>query len=149
MRPLVLTCLVLVLVPAGCGGSDGRRAPADAGDVIRGWAEDVREGHFAAATRRFALPATVGNGGPATTLRTAAEVDDFNRGLACGAVVTATRPIAGGRTLATFRLTERAGPVPSCGTGVGREAQVTVRVRDGRITEWLRVGDAPPGSVEV
>jgi hypothetical protein len=149
MRPLVLTCLVPVLALAGCGGSGGDRAPADAGAVIRGWAEDVRAGRFAAANRRFALPATVANGGPAITLRTAAEVDAFNRGLACGAVVTATRAIDGGRTLATFRLTERAGPVASCGTGVGHEARVTFRVRDGRITEWLRAGDAPPGSVEV
>jgi hypothetical protein len=143
MRPLVLTSLLLVLV--GCGGDS---APTDAGDVIRGWAADVREGRFDAAGQRFAVPATVANGGPAITLRTAAQVEEFNRGLTCGAVVTATRGIDGGRTLATFRLTERAGPVATCGTGVGHEAQVTFRVRDGRIIEWLRVGDAPPGSVE-
>lgn len=146
MRPSALLCPLVLL--AGCGGSGD--APARTpGQVIRGWAADVREGRYADANARFALPSVIANGGPTVTLRTRQEVDDFNRGLTCGAVVTDVRGISGGRILATFRLTEKAGPVATCGTGVGHEAQVTFRVRDGRIVEWLRVGDAPPGSVEV
>ena len=150
MRPTALPLLLLVLAAAGCGGGKDREgAGQDAGAVIRGWADDLRAGHYADANRRFAVPATVSNGTPPFTLRSAREVDAFNRGLTCGAVVTATERISGGRTLATFRLTEPAGGTASCGTGVGQRAQVTVRVRDGRIVEWLRVGDPPPGSTEV
>jgi hypothetical protein len=142
-----IASLWLAAALAGCGAGHREHAPTAAA-VIRGWADDLRHGRFDAANRRFALPSRVDNGGATITLRTLREVDDFDRGLTCGAVVTDTRAISGGRILATFRLTERAGPRPMCGTGVGHLAQVTFRIRGGRIVEWLRVGDAPPGSVE-
>lgn len=147
-----LTALLAALVLAGCGGSgasEGAAGARDAGAVIRGWAADVREGRFAEANARFALPAVIANGGPEITVDSTAEVDAFNRGLTCGAVVTDTRAIDGGRVLATFRLTEREGAASACGTGVGQRAQVTFRIEDGRIVEWRRAGDPPPGSVEV
>jgi hypothetical protein len=151
VRPLVLTLALILPAAAGCGGGHKapRQAPRDAGGVIRAWADDLRAGRYDAANRRFAVPATVANGGPPMQLRTARQVDAFDRGFPCGAVVTDARRISGGRILTTFRLTDLAGHVGSCGSGAGHQAQVTFRVRGGRITEWLRVGDAPPGSTEV
>lgn len=157
-RSPVLVAIGAAAVLAGCGGgSGGKDTPArsvakPAGtDVIAGWADDIRHGRWTAAAGRFALPATVANGSPEIVLRTRTQAEQFGQSLACGAVVTGTRAAAGGRLVATFRLTERAGGIPSCGQGTGATAEVLVRIRDGHIAEWLRVVDGPgaAGGTEV
>ena len=42
--------------------------------------------------------------------------------------------------IVTFTLIERPGK-GSCGTGAGQTARTAFRVRDGLITDWLRVPD--------
>ena len=64
----------------------------------------------------------------------------FNRTLPCGAKLIGTEPAAHGFLIATFRLTERPGR-GECGSGTGETARTAFRVRGGRITDWLRVGD--------
>ena len=39
-------------------------------------------------------------------------------------------------------LTERPGP-GTCGSGTGATARTAFRVKDGKITDWLRVQDLP------
>ena len=114
-------------------------APGSA--VVRAWADHLRAGRYDRADALFALPATVANGTAPLTLRTRAQVALFDRSLTCAARVIATRRARGGRLLATFVLLEHHGPVASCGSGVGHTAQVLLRVRGGRIREWLRVAD--------
>jgi hypothetical protein len=88
------------------------------------------------------VPATVANGTPRARLETRAAVEAFNRSLPCGAFVTGAEELSGGYLRVDFRLT----PGPGCG---GADAEVTFRIVDGRITEWLReaVGP-PPGTTE-
>lgn len=154
MRPSRLALCVLTAVAlAGCGdGDDGPRLglqqtapPQDSAAVIRAWADAVREGDIEAANELFAVPATVANGGPKVRLRQRAGVDAFNRSLPCGARVLNTQAASGGYTLATFELVEGSGGTPCEG-----EAEVSFRIEDGRITEWLREATGPPpGSTEI
>jgi hypothetical protein len=117
---------------------------AGAEDVIRAWADTLRRGDVAGAAGYFALPSTVSNGTPPLKLRTREEVEFFNRTLPCGAVVIATEDAPHGFVIATFRLTERPGK-GRCGSGTGATARTALLVRDGHITDWLRV---PDGGVE-
>src|SRR4051794_4547276 len=132
------SCLALAaaLALAGCGSA---RPPSDV-DVVRGWTDALRAGHIAAADGFFALPVVISNGGPPLRLRSLPEVDFFDRTLPCGAVVIGTRRV-GQRLVATFRLTNRAGPGAGCGSGVGGTAEVAFVVRDGHIAEWIRLVD--------
>ncbi len=82
------------------------------------------------------------NGPPPIELRTRAAVIAFNRALPCGAKLIDTEPAPRGFFIATFRLTERPGE-GNCGSGTGETARTAFRVRDGQITEWLRVQDIP------
>ena len=134
--------------PPATSGADPRPTPtprpvdeAPGSAVVRAWADHLRAGRYDRADALFALPATVANGTAPLTLRTRAQVALFDRSLTCAARVTATRRARGGRLLATFVLLEHHGPVASCGSGVGHTAQVLLRVRGGRIREWLRVAD--------
>ena len=131
-RGLVIAVLTAIAL-AGCGGGTDDR------DVVKAWADAVRDGRFDDADALFALPATVANGGRALRFTHRYEVDFFNRTLPCGAVLRGTRKARGGRLVATFELTERKGPGANCGTGTGHEAQVRFLVREGRIVEWVRV----------
>jgi SnoaL-like domain len=124
---------------AGCGGGHGG-TPPDA-KVIRRWADTLRAGHVDAAARLFALPVTVANGTQPERLTTTDQVRAFNDSLPCGARLLRTRR-KGRYTVATFRLTERAGG--DCGGGVGETASTAFRLRDGKIVEWLRVPSAQP-----
>ena len=152
MRRLVVIAIALAAAGCGGGGSGARtEEPRGGARVIRAWADDVRAGRYEQARKRFALPAVVANGHPPVRLSSPAQIDQFNRSLPCGAVLTGTQAVEGGRLVASFRLTDLAGRRGSCGSGAGNPAQVTFRVRDGRIVEWLRVGEGPPppGSVRV
>jgi hypothetical protein len=120
------------------------KAAGSAGaSVIRGWADALRHGHIAAASRYFALPTLVANGTGPIELRTRADVRFFNETLPCGAVLIQTGPGAHGTIIATFRLTERPGP-GTCGSGVGQTARTAFRIRGGLIVGWVRVADAAP-----
>jgi len=152
---------------AGCGAGHGSQAaskqaqrsattPAPAARppaaattptlVVRAWSDALRRGDVRAATRYFAVPSRVANGGPPVRLRTRSAVRFFNETLPCGARVIASTPATHGFIIVTFVLTERPGG-GGCGTGVGKTARTAFRVRDGRITDWLRVQDLPPGPV--
>ncbi|MBJ7519649.1 MAG: hypothetical protein JHC84_08140 [Solirubrobacteraceae bacterium] len=132
--------LVLVLLAAtlvGCGGGDQQPE-----DVIRGWADTLRAGDVDAAADRFAVPSRVANGGPPERLTTRAAVRSFNAALPCGARLEGTQEDDDGFVIATFRLTARRGGT-DCGEGRGAIARVAIRVRDGKITDWLRADDRP------
>jgi hypothetical protein len=161
----VFVAVVLAAAIGGCGGSDrdattpgvkrsapppaptespavastpsGTRAPAEQVRVIRRWADLLRHGHVAAASRLFALPAVVANPGPRFQLGTRAEIQFFNRTLPCGGRLVDTE-LRGRYVVATFVLTERPGGL-GCGSGVGHKAQTAFLIRGHRIAEWLRV----------
>ncbi|HKG40388.1 MAG TPA: hypothetical protein VKB25_15475 [Conexibacter sp.] len=158
-RLLLLVALALAL--GACGGGGGRGGAVESGTgarppatttpsavdsaqarVVRAWADALRHGHVAAAAAYFALPAVVANGSRPLRLATRATVRVFNRSLPCGARLIATEPTPHRFLVATFRLTERPG-AGECGSGTGRLARVAIRVRDGRITYWLRIEDVP------
>jgi hypothetical protein len=173
--PAVLLA-ALALLTAGCGGGGGggddgptgaARPSATAGagepavpapgttpeagaeDVVRAWADTLRRGDVEAAAGYFAVPATVSNGTPPLRLETREEVELFNRALPCGAQVIATEQAPHGFVIATFRLTERPGE-GRCGSGTGATARTALLVRDGHITNWLRIpGDGAAGDEEL
>ena len=144
------------LALAGCGGGDddgGRNGltntrpsgDAQGEEVVRAWADAVREGDIEAANELFAVPATIANGGPKVRLDNRAGINAFNESLPCGAQVVDTQAASGGYVRVTFRLVEGAGGTPCSG-----EAEVSFRIEDGRITEWLReAAGPPPGSTEI
>jgi hypothetical protein len=141
---------VLALGLGGCGsGGDGERRPPpsdptrDEVAVIQGWADALRAGHVAEASDFFAVPALVSNPAPLLRLPSRAAVEDFNRGLPCGAELVGTERGAHALVIATFRLTERPGR-GSCGTGTGALARTAFLIRGRRIVQWLRVADPPP-----
>ena len=163
-RAPIVAVLALAVAACGGGGDDGpRRAatpapsasatptatpdevaapdPADVA-VVRDWADTLRHGRARAAARYFAVPSVVANGTAPLKLESRAAAEFFNRTLPCGARLLDTEPAARGFFIATFRLTERPGP-GRCGSGTGGTARTAFRVRDGRITEWLRVQDIP------
>ncbi len=129
---------------AGCGDGGGGGEPKEPEGVavVRAWTEAVRANDYAEANDLFAVPATVANGTPRIELESSAEIDDFNRSLPCGAFVTGAEQLADDYLRVAFKLTDG----PGCD---GAEAEVTIRVIDGHITEWLReaVGP-PPGTTE-
>jgi hypothetical protein len=166
MRTLALaTALIAVIALAGCGGNDGppkfsgttttfSPAPAPqiqagvdkaAVRVVRNWADTLRRGKVEAAARFFAVPSLIANGGPPAKVTTRAGIVDFNRGLPCGARLVRADRAPHGFVIATFVLTERPGP-GTCGSGGGGTARTAFRVRDGHITDWLRVQDLPPAA---
>jgi hypothetical protein len=136
-------------VLSGCGSSSkdtGSALPgnadADAVNVIRQWADELRAGDVSAASDRFSIPSVVQNGTPALTLTNRSQVEIFNQSLPCGAKLTAASR-SGRFTIATFVLTERPGP-GECGGGVGEAAKTAFVIHNGHITEWRRVVDSEP-----
>jgi len=144
---------------AGCGGKDKAHAttatapavPApvvapgvsrDAANIVRRWADTLRRGDVEAAAKFFAVPSFVANGGPPAHLTTHAAILGFNRSLPCGARLVRADRAHHGFVIATFVLTERPGP-GTCGSGTGATARTAFRVKNGRITDWLRVQDLP------
>ena len=130
---------LLIAALAGCGAS--RPATSTKAGVIRAWTDAVRERHYARAAALFALASTITNG-VTVRARKRADVDVFNRSLACGAVLKGTRPAGDGRVRATFRLV--AGPGGPC----SGDAHVTFRIQRGHITEWVREDTAPPAGTQ-
>jgi hypothetical protein len=155
--------ILLALAVAGCfGGGDEQRpraatptptrATPPAGAVtqseratIRGWVDALRGGDVEAASRYFALPATVANGTGPIQLRTQRAVRFFNETLPCGALLVATERAERGFVVATFRLTERPG-AGECGSGTGHRAYTAFLIRDGKIVQWIRVAGAGEGA---
>jgi hypothetical protein len=142
-----------VIALSGCGSSGpdkedsttigGGADPATV-QVIKGWADELRAGDVAAASKRFAIPSVIQNGTPPLRLTSRGQVEAFNRSLPCGA--TLTEAVAVDRfTIATFKLTERPGP-GECGKGVGETAKTAFVVRRGLITQWRRVVDTGEGT---
>ena len=115
--------------------------PADV-RIVRAWADTLRRGDIRGAARYFALPSVVANGTAPIKLKTRKHARFFNRALPCGVKLIDTEPAAHGFFIATFRLTERPGK-GKCGAGTGETARTAFRVRDGHITDWLRVEDLP------
>jgi hypothetical protein len=107
--------------------------------VIRGWAEAVRRGNVEAATRYFAVPATVQNG-PTVVMRRK-KLRMFNRTLRCGAKLTRWQRAPHRFVVATFKLTDRRGG--KCDATPGTLAAVAFLIRHRHIEQWLRV-NVPP-----
>jgi len=135
---------------SGCGSSGEKSTTVRGGadpatvQVIKGWADDLRAGDVAAASKRFAIPSVVQNGTPPLQLTTRSQVEAFNRSLPCGAKLTDA--VAVDRfTIATFVLTERPGP-GECGNGVGETAKTAFVIRRGLITQWRRVVESNQGT---
>lgn len=134
-RRVLLVILVAALAP-GCGGDPQPE------DVIRTWADTLRAGDVDGAADQFAVPSRVANGTAPERLTTRAAVESFNASLPCGARLQGTQDREDGFVVATFRLTARRGGT-DCGDGRGAIARVAIRVRDGKITDWVRVDDSP------
>jgi hypothetical protein len=154
MRIAVLVALTAAAL-AGCGGDHAQKLPTNSQAppqapkvralpanprevaVIRQWSDTLRAGHVNAASSLFHVPAIAQNGGPELPLKSLTDVRIFNSSLPCGAVLLDARRVAGGYTLAVFRLTER--PGGNCGTGTGQRAAAAFRFNGDLITDWRRV----------
>jgi limonene-1,2-epoxide hydrolase len=160
IRPVRATSILAALgataiLAAGCGGGhhDAPRTsatapppsapagPPSAVQVIRRWADTLRRGDVAGASRQFALPTTVqiDPAQPAVRLTRRAQVQTFNRLLPCGATLIRTER-RGAYVEALFRLVNR--PGATC-DGPGATARTAFRVRAGAIVEWRRRLDEP------
>ena len=167
LAPLALVALTLAAL-AGCGdGSDSdsstsalpdategtdppaappREAPGDADPeavaVIGAWVDALRSGDVEAAADYFAIPSVAENGPLLAQIDSRDDAVQFNESLPCGARLIRAES-TGEFTTATFRLTERPG-AGRCGPGAGETAETAFVIRDGRIVEWRRVGEAAP-----
>ena len=136
----------------GCGSSSKPdqattiRGDADphAVQVIEKWADELRAGDVASASKRFAVPSVVQNGTAPLELTDRQQVVAFNSSLPCGAKLTDAVP-SGRFVIATFVLTERPG-FGECGNGVGETAKTAFVIQGGLITEWRRVVDIDRGT---
>jgi hypothetical protein len=150
VRAIAVLAALCVIALSGCGSSSGEDttvpggADADAVQVIKRWADELRAGDVIAASERFAIPSVVQNGFPPLRLTDRREVEAFNRSLPCGAKLTEATS-SGKFTIATFELTERPGP-GECGNGVGESAKTAFVIREGLITQWRRVVDIDQGA---
>jgi hypothetical protein len=152
-----LLTVALSAVLAGCGGGSfgdatvepalkaagvpGGANPADV-KVIQDWVAALDRNDISAAAGYFAIPSVAENG-LLIRIRDPHDAELFNSSLPCGARVV--RAVAAGKFItATFRLDERPGP-GVCGAGTGGKARTSFVIRDGKITEWRRVGAAGPG----
>ncbi|CAN5542030.1 hypothetical protein BH10ACT11_BH10ACT11_17700 [soil metagenome] len=146
--------LALSFALSACGGSDSSSTDPDTGEpaaivddadpdavaVIDNWAKALTDGDTEKAAGYFAIPSTAENGPILIKIRNAGRAEFFNESLPCGAVLT--KAVTEGEfTTATFKLTDR--PGGNCGDGAGGMAQTSFVIKDGKITDWRRVGDQP------
>jgi hypothetical protein len=109
--------------------------------IIRGWSDELRAGHVAAASRYFTTPSVVSNAGADAMLSSPADVQQFNKTLPCGAKLVKTRRSAAHFVIGTFELTQR--PGADCGAGTGQLAEVAFLIQRHHIAQWVRVPDPP------
>ena len=129
--------LLSLLVPKGGPTEPG--GPADREDravVKRGLAARTT-GDIEAAADAFADGTLVQNLRPPMRLADRADRLEFNAGFPCGAEIVDASSVKG-YLVVTYRLTDR---VDSPCDGPGGRAAGTIRVKDGRITEWYRLPD--------
>src|SRR5919201_5636660 len=71
----------------------GRPVTADEKRVIKGWSDELRNGHVNAASRYFTIPSLVSNDptGGANRLSSFSDVQAFNATFSCGAMLIRTR----------------------------------------------------------
>jgi hypothetical protein len=120
----------------------GGPVTSDEKRVIRGWADQLRHGHVAAASRYFTIPSVVSNTGiDIATLSTRADVKEFNNGFPCGAKLVKVRRSVEHFVIGTFTLTER--PGKTC-DGTGHLAEVAFLIHRHRIQQWVRAPNPEP-----
>jgi len=161
---LLALFLASAFILAACGGSASRPAPGRATSgpastkptsratdtsavrVIRSWSDSLRSGDLDRASRYFALPSVIQNGGSPVRLSTTAQVRAFNLLLPCGARLVRTQA-AGRYTLAEFVLTQRTGVGGGKCDGTGAKGATAFRITRGKILEWRRIAGLPaPGT---
>ena len=125
-------CLVVVLLVAGCGGSDGPE------EVLRAWSRAVNEGDYERAGSLFAKDAEVVQGSRVLVFETTEEARRWNAALPCRARIVRARE-DGDRVEASFLLRDRA-DVPC--DAPGAIARVVARVEDGKIVLWHQIESA-------
>jgi hypothetical protein len=149
----LLASIGVAIALAGCGGggssnggsAEGIAGHADPADVhvIDGWVTALRRGDVQAAASYFAIPSVAENGPVLLHIRSLRDARRFNQSLPCGARLVRVET-AGQFTTATFHLTERPGP-GVCGAGAGEIAKTSFVIRDGKISQWRRVGAGAGG----
>ena len=129
--------LLSLLVPKGVPTEPG--GPADREDlaVVKRWLAALTMGDIEAAADVFADGTLVQNLRPPVRLADRADRLAFNAGFPCGAEIVDASSVKG-YLVVTYRLTDR---VDSSCDGPGGRAAGTIRVKDGRITEWYRLPD--------
>lgn len=116
-------------------------APKDLA-VIEGWSDALSRGDTQAAAKFFAHPSTAQNGPVLVRIFSTEDAVAFNESLPCGSKVISASS-EGDFTSATFRLRNR--PGADCGAGAGGKASTSFQIVDGKIVEWRRIDDLPPG----
>ncbi len=132
-RP-TLAVAVLLGALAGCGVEERTEDPEAA---IRGWSRAVNAGDYERAGAFFAPDAVVEQL-EETRLRTPDDAARFSASLPCRADVIRIEPEERA-SVATFRLREGREGGPCRG-----DAKVRFAVRDGKLTEWRQLPQAPP-----
>ncbi len=136
--------LLSLLVPKGVPTeADGQ--PADAQDlaVVKRWLRALTRGDLEAAAATFADGTLVQNLQPRMRLPDRAARVAFNEQFPCGAEIVDASSVKG-YLVVTYRLTDR---VDSRCDGPGGKAAGTIKVEDGKMTEWYRLPN-PPGAPE-
>jgi hypothetical protein len=139
--PLVNPTPTPTPTPTATPKPEGGPVTSEEKRIIRGWSDELRAGHVAAAARYFTIPAVVSNAGTDALLSSQADVKKFNKALPCGAKLVKTRRAVNHFVIGTFEWTDR--PGADCGSGKGHLAEVAFRIQHHRITQWVRGPDPP------
>ena len=136
--------LLSLLVPKGVP-TEANGQPADPEDlaVVKRWLRALTQGDLEAAADTFADGTVVQNLQPPMRLRDRAARVAFNAQFPCGAEIVDASSVKG-YLVVTYRLTDR---VDSRCDGPGGKAAGTIKVEDGKMTEWYRLPN-PPGAPE-
>lgn len=136
--------LLSLLVPRGVP-TEANGQPSDPQDlaVVERWLRALTQGDLEAAADTFADGTVVQNLQPPTRLRDRAARIAFNAQFPCGAEIVDASSVKG-YLVVTYRLTDR---VDSRCDGPGGKAAGTIKVENGKMTEWYRLPN-PPGASE-